>query len=215
MAPDQVLWGYTGGIRVVPGEYEVRVIAASVTQSHRFRVLADPRLTDVTAADYVAQFETARQLRDTLESLNRSLETMRGVRAQAKASLEQATKAGVAAELAPLAAALDATIDSLERQITDPRIKVGYDVLRFGGRLDNQLAETYGNVTGTNGYIHGGPEGRPTTGAVQRSGELVGRWGVMVKRLEQVLTDDVARFNAKVSALGVAPIVLPRKRPIA
>jgi photosystem II stability/assembly factor-like uncharacterized protein len=216
MAPDQVLWGYTGGIRVVPGEYEVRLIANGATQAHRFTVLPDPRLKDVAQADYVAQFETARQLRDTLESLNRALETMRGVRAQAKASMEQAGKAGVSAELAPLAAALDASLDSLERQMTEPRIKVAYDVLRFGGRLDNQLAETYGNVTGTNGYIHGGPEGRPTAGAVLRAGELVGQWTPLAARLEAVLSRDVAAFNAKVSALGVAPIVVPRRvKPIA
>jgi len=215
MAPDQLLWGYTGGIRVVPGDYEVRLMAGNVTQSHRFTVLPDPRLTDVTPADYVAQFETARVLRDTLESLNRSLETVRGVRTQAKASLDQATKAGVAGELAPLATTLQATLDSLENMMTEPRIKVGYDVLRFGGRLDNQLAETYGNVTGTNGYIHGGPEGRPTSGAIERSGDLVGQWNPLVKRLEQVLTRDVAAFNAKVTALGVAPIVIPRKKPIA
>jgi hypothetical protein len=216
MAPDQVLWGYTGGIRVVPGDYEVRMIASGTVQSHRFKVLADPRLSDVTAADYSAQFETARQLRDTLESLNRSLETMRGVRTQAKASLEQATKAGVGSELAPLHASLDASLDSLERVMTEPRIKVTYDVLRFGGRLDNQLAEVYGNVTGTNGYIHGGPEGRPTTGAVERSGELVGQWGPLVQRFDAVLNREVAAFNAKVAALGVAPIVMPRKpKPIA
>lgn len=215
MAPDQVLWGYTGGIRVVPGEYEVRLISGTFSQAHRFRVLADPRLKDVTPADYVAQYETARQLRDTLESLNGSLETMRGVRAQAKASMEQAGKAGVATELAPLATSLAASLDSLEALMTEPRIKVAYDVLRFGGRLDNQLAETYGNVAGTNGYIHGGPEGRPTTGATQRAGELVGQWAPLVKRLEAVLSRDVSAFNAKVSSLGVAPIVIPKKKPIA
>jgi len=216
MAPDQVLWGYTGGIRVVPGDYEVRLLSGGITQSHPFRVLPDPRLTDVSSADYAQQFETARQLRDTLESLNRSLETMRGVRTQAQASLDQATKAGVAAELAPLATSLGATLDSLEQLMTEPRIKVTYDVLRFGGRLDNQLAETYGNVTGTNGYIHGGPEGPPTGGAVARTGELVGQWAPLLKRLEQVLTNDVAAFNAKVSALGVAPIVIQRRtKPIA
>jgi hypothetical protein len=215
MADDQLLWGYTGGIRVVPGDYEARLIAGATTQSHRVKVLPDPRLTDVTTADYVAQFETARVLRDTLESLNRSLETIRGIRAQAKASLEQATKAGVATELSPLATALASRLDSLEQMMTEPRIKVGYDVLRFGGRLDNQLAETYGNVTGTHGYIHGGPDGRPTAGATQRSGELVSQWNPLARRLEEVLSRDVAAFNSKVSSLGVAPIVVPRKKPIA
>jgi hypothetical protein len=215
LAPDQVLWGYSGGIRVVPGEYEAKLVAGSTSQTHRFTVLPDPRLTDVSPADYIAQFETAKLLRDTLESLNRSLETIRGVRAQARASLEQATKAGVSAELTPVVTSLESTLDSLERMMTEPRIKVGYDVLRFGGRLDNQLAEAYGNVTGTNGYIHGGPEGRPTAGAVQRSGELAGQWGTIVKRLEAVIARDVAAFNSKVSSLGMPPIVVPRKKPIA
>lgn len=216
MAADQVLWGYTGGIRVVPGDFEVRLLGGGPTQSHRFRVLADPRLASVTQSDYVSQFETARQLRDTLESLNRSLETVRAIRTQAKASVDQATKAGVASELAPLASALDAAIDSLERVMTEPRIKVAYDVLRFGGRLDNQLAEAYGNVTGTNGYIHGGTEGRPTAGAVQRAGELVGQWVPVAKRVDDVLSREVAAFNSKVQSLGMAPIVIPRRaKPIA
>ena len=135
---------------------------------------------------------------------------------QAKASVDQASKAGVATELAPLASALDAAIDSLERVMTEPRIKVAYDVLRFGGRLDNQLAEAYGNVTGTNGYIHGGPEGRPTAGAVQRTGELVSQWVPIARRLDDVLNREVAAFNAKVQSLGVAPIVVPKRvKPIA
>jgi hypothetical protein len=50
---------------------------------------------------------------------------------------------------------------------------------------------------------------------VQRSGELVGQWNPLVKRLEEVLNRDVAAFNSKVQSLGVAPIVLPRKKPIA
>ena len=38
----------------------------------------------------------------------------------------------------------------------------------------------------------------------------------MLKRLEDVLSKDVAAFNAKVSSLGVAPIVVPKKvKPIA
>jgi hypothetical protein len=50
---------------------------------------------------------------------------------------------------------------------------------------------------------------------VQRAGELAQQWVPMAARLETVLTRDVAAFNAKVQALGVAPIVVPRRgRPI-
>jgi photosystem II stability/assembly factor-like uncharacterized protein len=215
LAAEQLLWGYVGGIRAVPGEYEVRLLAGAVTQSHRFRVLPDPRLTDVSQTDYVAQFSAARQLRDTLDVLARSLDALRSVRTQLTASLDQAAKAGVTSELTGVSTALTARLDSLERVITDPRIKVGYDVLRFGGQLDNQLAEVYGNVAGTNGYIHGGPEGRPTAASLQRTGELVRQWVPISQRLSDVLTRDVPAYNSKVSALGVAPIVVPLKpKPI-
>lgn len=216
LAPEQLLWGYAGGMPVVPGEYEVRLEAGSVRQSHRFRVLADPRLPEVTTADYEAQLAAASVLRDTLESLARSVEAIRGVKSQVEASLAQAKRAGVESELAPLARSLQATLDSIETRMTDPRIKVGYDVLRFGGQLDNQIAEAYGQATGPNGYIHGAGIGRPTRGVTERTGELVRQYDGLARRLDQVLERDVAAFNATVGRLGVAPIVVPRRgKPIA
>ncbi|MCU0627044.1 MAG: hypothetical protein MUF21_11255 [Gemmatimonadaceae bacterium] len=215
-APEQVLWGYSGGIPVVPGEYTVSLQAGAITQSHRFRVLPDPRLPEVTVADYAAQLAAARVLRDTLESLNRAVETIRAVRTQVKATVAQAKEAGVDAQLAPLSATLEAQLDSLENRMTDPRIKVAYDILRFGGRLDNQIAEAYGQVTGDNGYIHGAGIGRPPTGALTRTQELVQQWAPLSQRLDRVLADDVAAFNRKVGELGVAPIVVRKRvKPIA
>jgi hypothetical protein len=101
--------------------------------------------------------------------------------------------------------------DSLEARLTDPRHKVGYDILRFGGQLDNQLNELYGNLTGTGGYINGGADAAPTMGAMERTTELTRQWVAISADVRRFLSTDVAAFNAAMAKLGLAPVVVPRK----
>jgi hypothetical protein len=91
------------------------------------------------------------------------------------------------------------------------RSQSGQDPIRFGGKLDNQYAELYGNLTGTNGYIAGGPEGRPTRGAVQRAQELNGQWTSVHQRLLRILDAEVQALNAAATRAGIPAIaVRPR-----
>jgi hypothetical protein len=49
-----------------------------------------------------------------------------------------------------------------------------------------------------------------------RTGELVGQWVPVARRVDDVLSREVAAFNSKVQSLGVAPIVVPKRgKPIA
>ncbi|MBV8817450.1 MAG: hypothetical protein JO022_03780, partial [Acidobacteriaceae bacterium] len=61
-----ILWGARAesGPIAVPGDYGVRLTANGVTQTAKFRVVMDPRLTDVSQADLVEQFRLASQVRD-------------------------------------------------------------------------------------------------------------------------------------------------------
>ncbi|MBX9928638.1 MAG: hypothetical protein K2X99_06955 [Gemmatimonadaceae bacterium] len=213
---DVLLWAYVGGIPVVPGSYEARlVVDGQAPMAHRFTVRPDPRVPEITTADYQAQLAAARVLRDSLSALGAAVEALRSVRTQLRTSLDQADRIGLKAELTPLSSTMDRSLDSLEQTLTEPRTKVGYDVLRFGGRLDNQMAEAYAQITGDNGYIHGAGIGRPTAGSLERSGELVRSWVPLAKCVETLLDRDVAAFNEKARALGVSPIVLKRgKGPI-
>jgi hypothetical protein len=87
---------------------------------------------------------------------------------------------------------------------------VGYDILRFGGRLDNQLNELYGNLTGTGGYINGGADAAPTMGALERTATLTQEWNAIAAELRTYLEKDVSAFNAAIAKLGLAPVVVPR-----
>jgi photosystem II stability/assembly factor-like uncharacterized protein len=209
-AKGQLLWGYGGGVKAPPGSYVVRLAMGAASQTHPLTVRADPRLT-TTAAEYQSQFRAAVAVRDTMTAVNAAIATLRSVREQARASLAQAERAGAREAVQGRADTLVAKGDSLEGRLTDPRHKVGYDILRFGGRLDNQLNELYSNLTGTGGYINGGADAAPTMGALERTAELTRQWITISDAVRTFLSKDVAEFNAAMAKLGLSPVVVPRK----
>jgi hypothetical protein len=90
----------------------------------------------------------------------------------------------------------------------------GQDPIRFPGMLDNQYAELYGNVTGTDGYIAGGPEGAPTAGAMRRMEDLNADWAELRQRLQVIFDTEVAEFNALIERLGIPAVAVEGRRPI-
>jgi len=87
----------------------------------------------------------------------------------------------------------------------------GQDPIRFPPKLDNQFIELYNYVTGVDGYISGGPEGRPTPGAYERLGDLNRDWASVRGRYLSILQNELARFNEAVERLGLPAIVLPEQ----
>ena len=87
----------------------------------------------------------------------------------------------------------------------------GQDPIRHPGQIDNQLIELYTNLTGDDSYIYGGPEGRPTKGALERVNDLAKEWAPLSTRLRTVLEKDVPAFNELLRKLGLGAIVLPPK----
>ncbi|MDQ8159653.1 MAG: glycosyl hydrolase [Gemmatimonadota bacterium] len=208
-AKGQLLWGYSGGVKAPPGRYTVRLTQGAIVQEQPLTVRGDPRLR-TTAEAYDLQFRTAMAVRDTMTVVNEAVATLRAVREQARAALAQADRAGAREAVQPGTDALVAKGDAIEGRLTDPRHKVGYDILRFGGRLDNQLNELYGNLTGTGGYINGGADAAPTMGALERTTALTQEWNAIAAELRTFLDKDVSAFNAAIAKLGLAPVVVPR-----
>ena len=205
----QVLWGYTGGVKAPPGTYEATLIANGVTMKRTITVNPDPRLPQITAADYAAQFRLASAVRDSMDALHRTLKDLRDVRSQMEALMAAAKRVGAESALQAQVDSLAAKMRRLEVGFTQTQSRSGQDPIRFAGQLDNQWAELYGNVTGTNGYISGGPEGRPTAAASVRLEELAGRWDRMRLVWQEVVTKDLPALNDKAKALSIGGIAIP------
>jgi hypothetical protein len=213
---DAVVWGYTGGVKAPPGVYRVRLSAGGTTMEREFRVLKDPRLTEVAQEDFDEQFRVATAVRDSVDRVYDALRTIETVQEQVDQALERAEQARASGDLGGLAA----RADSLEEKLTGVQTSLiqtknesGQDPIRFPSKLDNQYLELYGFVTGPDGYISGGPEGRPTEGAYTRFEDLNQEWSELRQRLQTILRDDVEAFNRALERLGVPAVTVPDRPP--
>jgi photosystem II stability/assembly factor-like uncharacterized protein len=206
-----VTWGYTGGVKAPPGEYRVRLTAHGTTMEKAFRVLGDPRLTNITQADYDEQFGIAVQVRDSINAVTHAIETIRSLKEQATRAVEQAGRIDRASEVKPAADSLAQKLTGVEDGLIQSKSESGQDPIRFAGRLDNQLAELYGALTGPSGYIAGGADGRPTRGAMERLADLQQTWAPLRAQLQQIIDRDLVAFNALLQRLGLGAIVAPRR----
>jgi photosystem II stability/assembly factor-like uncharacterized protein len=207
----QTIWGYTGGVKAPPGTYQLRLVAGTTTQTRTLRVLADPRLPTVTAADYDLQFRAAVAVRDSMNVVNEAIATIRAVREQAMRAVEQAGRINRASEVKPSADALAGKLGGVEGALNQTKSESGQDPIRYPGQLDNELTELYTNLTGDDSYIYGGPEGRPTRGATERTNDVMQRWAPLSTQLRTILEADVPAFNELLRRLGLGAIVLPAK----
>ncbi|MEZ4416063.1 MAG: glycosyl hydrolase [Gemmatimonadota bacterium] len=205
-----VVWGYTGGVKAPPGPYRVRLaVAGGEPQEASFRVLPDPRIPEVTQADYEEQFRVAVTVRDSITAVTRAIENLSAIREQVAATVEKADAAGLAETLEPLADTLETKATEVHEDLQQTRNQSGQDPIRFPPRLDNQWIELYNNVTGPDGYISGGPEGRPLPGAYERLQDLNADWSAVRARYIELLENELARFNEAVARLGLPAVVLP------
>ena len=195
------------GIKAPPGEYSVRLTAGGETQMRPFTVTGDPRDPEITQADYDEQFRLARSVRDTLEALYRAIESLRTVRDQAQGIVDRAKTANrPLGRLSELNDSLKARLSGVEGDLTQTRAGQG---LAVPSKLDAQYGALFNYLAGTGGYGPGSAEGRPTRGAYDRQRDLDPQWSVIHQRLDRVLREDLAAFNAEVTRLGLAGILTP------
>ncbi|MFB6273910.1 MAG: WD40/YVTN/BNR-like repeat-containing protein, partial [Salinibacter sp.] len=199
---DAILWGYTGGPKVVPGTYTARLATASGdTLRQSFEVRMDPRLKDVTKADLQAQYDLATAIRDTTNAIYDAIRTIRSVREQVTSVAEHAAKAGHDG-LTARADSIAEQLTSIEQELMQTKNESHQDPLNFPPQLDNQYAYLYGFVVG--------PNGPPTKSAKQRFRDLnQEEWAPLRRRLHTVLNTDLPQFNERVRALNSDPVFVP------
>ncbi len=203
-----VISGFTGGVKAPPGEYAARLTVGSESQTRSFRVLPDPRLTDVTQADYEEQFRLAVAVRDTVSRIYDAIRTIRTVRGQLESVGVRAEEAGYAERIRALADSIARALTAVEEELRQTKNKSDQDALRYPPKLDTEYLTLYAYVTGVDNYGYGGPEGRPTRGAYERFEHLNAEWEIQRSRLDAAL-GRVKEFNALAREQGVPAVTVP------
>ena len=211
MVEGAVVWGYTGGVKAPPGEYRVRLSTSNgVDQTQSFSILKDPRLTDVTQEDFEEQFVLAMQVRDTLNQVQGAMRRIVAIKDQIAWITERAKDAGQGEAMSALAGPLGEKLTEVENLLHQTQNQSNQDPIRFAPRLDNQFIELYNNVTGVDGYISGGSEGRISAGARTRFEDLKSEWLNVREQFQRILDEDVAAFNRAFEDMDISRITIPK-----
>ena len=111
-------------------------------------LLPDPRIPEVTRADYEEQLRVGIAIRDSIDQVTEAVETLISVREQVETVMETAEIADRADALRPLADTLTEGAVAVQEDLMQTRNRSGQDPIRFPPKLDNQLIELYNYVTG-------------------------------------------------------------------
>jgi photosystem II stability/assembly factor-like uncharacterized protein len=206
-----VIPGWAGGVRAPPGSYQVRLSVDGQAQTRDLTVRADPRLSDVTQADYDEQFRLAIAIRDTLSRLYDAARSIRGVAEQVATVGDRVTAGGYGDELLAAADSLTIRLTAVDEDLRQVKNQSPQDPLRYPPKLDMQYLALYAYVTGVDNYSFGGPEGRPVQGAYTRFEDLNVEWRALRDRLQAILETDLPAFNRMLQEEGVPGVVVPRR----
>ena len=200
-----ILWG--GGLQgptVVPGEYQVRLTVGGKSQTRRFEVRKDPRLT-TTAADYQKRFDLHLKIRDKLSETHDAITRLRDVRAQLGTVADRARMATPGDTAIPAAARmLSAKLTKIEEALYQTKNKSSQDPLNYPIRLNDKLSVLTDVVDAA--------DAAPTEQAEAVYAELTARIDTELAQLKQLLGTDLSAFNQLVREKAL-PAVVVRAKP--
>jgi photosystem II stability/assembly factor-like uncharacterized protein len=202
--PGLILWaGEMRGPRVVPGSYQVRLTAGGKTTTQTFEIRRDPRL-ETSQADYERQFELLLKIRDKLTETHDAITRIRDVRKQIEDVSARARDQEGSKLVADAAKALASKLTAVEEELYQTKNQSNQDPLNYPIRLNNKLAALAGVV--------GSADAAPTEQSKQVYAELSGRIDVDLRKLDQILREDLSSFNRVVRENAV-PAVIVRGKP--
>jgi hypothetical protein len=182
------------GPRAMPGDYQLRVTVDGTVARQTFKLLRDPRLTDVSDADLTAQFEFSRATHRRLDDATSAVARIRDMKRQIDERLTRTQDRAIQSAARVAAARLSA----VEGEIYEVRVAAESDIKHFGPKLTNKLANVYA--------VSKGVDAPPTAQAQAVFVELSKKLDVQLEQLERARRTELARLNELLQRAGLTPV---------
>jgi photosystem II stability/assembly factor-like uncharacterized protein len=177
-----------------PGEYRVRLTVDGNSQAQTFRILKDPRLTDVTQADLEAQFELAMRVHSRFNDATSAVVRIREIRAQIDDRIQGVEDRRLTGE----GEALKTTLLAIEGAIYEYRVEAQSDLKHFGSKLTNDLSHLKAVIMSA--------DARPTEQSYEVYEDISSELAEQLSRLERVLAEDLGSFDVLLRERNLTPI---------
>lgn len=192
-----ILWGgdAADGPVAPPGRYAVRLTAAGETQTQPFIIRRNPRISDVTDADLVAQFALATKVSSRLSDANDAVVRTRALKAQLR---DRIASPSATSEIRSAAEVLIPKLQRVEEELYQVRNRSGQDPLNFPIRINDRLVALESSIeTG---------DAKPTDAAYRVFSELSSDLEKILATLISLEGTDLKHINDLLRASGAVPI---------
>ncbi|MHC4989929.1 MAG: VPS10 domain-containing protein [Planctomycetota bacterium] len=186
------------GPRARPGDYRARLTVGDETMtSAPFAVRPDPR-SSIPAAAYAEQADFVEAVYDTIGEVHEAVERMRSVRDQVIDRTQLAEGHDAAAEIQAAGESVLASLRAWEDEVIQHRRRTQQDIINFPNRLSMQLLYLMSQADSVD------PPLAPSV--LERFTDLERRWARARAAMGQLLTSELARFNAALEEHGLPTV---------
>lgn len=194
--PGLIYWAAstTNGPRAPLGTHFVRLTVDGRTLTQGFRILLDPRLTDIAPRDIQEQFRLGLRVRDRTSDANDAVIAIRDCSAQVADRITRADDP----DITRTGTALQGALSAVENEIYQTRLRSGQDPLNFPIKLNNKIAALLGVIESA--------EDRPTDQTYEVFRLLSTLLGNQLDRHGDIVKEDVPPFNQLVQRAGLPPV---------
>ncbi|MGI8741779.1 MAG: WD40/YVTN/BNR-like repeat-containing protein [Bryobacteraceae bacterium] len=194
--PGLIMWaGSVRGPSIVPGDYQVRLTANGKSQTQKFHVMKDPRLS-TTPEDFARQLELGMQVRDKLGAANEGVIEIREIRKQLDGYIERTKDQKVV----NAAKALSKKLTEVEEALYQTKNRASEDPLNYPIKLNNKLAALGSAIAMS--------DSAPTTQESMVYEGLASQVNAEIRKLDQLLSADLAAFNKLVRDENIPAITV-------
>ncbi len=189
----------SGGARVSPGIYSVRMTVNGTAHTQSLTVLQDPRLT-APAAIVAERDSVSNLIADRIREIHDAVLRLRDTRAQVQGAVTRGRDATNAVVITTAGKSLVTHLETIDPRLTT-KASNGQDIINFANGINGQY-----------GFLMGQVEGNPqlTKAARERLAELDQQWATIRADVEAIEQVEVPAFN-KLLQDGNVPGVSVRK----
>src|SRR4029434_5957612 len=191
--------------RIVPGAYQVKLTVDGESMVQTFEVKKDPRL-ETTPADFGKQLDLLLKIRDKFSETSEAILQIRDARKQIDDITNRLKDLPSGKTIADAAKTLKANLAAVEEELYQTKNQSSQDPLNYPIRLNNKLAALTG--------VAGSADAAPTEQTYAVFDELAGKIDVQLRKLEEIMRNELPAFNKVVRGAGIpAVIVKPKAKP--
>jgi phage-related tail protein len=182
---------------VLPGTYQLRLVAGATTLTAPVEVKLDPRVT-TSAAELQQQFELMEGIRDLLGRAHATVLEIRAVRAQLEALRARVGDSDKAGVVRAAADQLEAKMNPLEAQLIQLKARASQDMCNWPTMLNSKIA-WLSNVVDS-------ADAAPTRQARELYAELAARTEAQVGPWRELLAKDVKALDELMRREGIPAV---------